>query len=116
MLADQDPVVLLQHAGLNSLTGKTGLAMLRHRRGPIVAVIDPDHAGLFGAQRSSGRQGFRSCRHWRPVVVTLRGAASGAPVNICLSEGWPTTSIPSLEERLDDHQPTRAWEHREDSG
>lgn len=45
MLADQDPVVLLQHAGLNSLTGKTGLAMLRHRRGPIVAVIDPDHAG-----------------------------------------------------------------------
>jgi hypothetical protein len=71
---------------------------------------------LFGAQRSSGRQGFRSCRHWRPVVVTLRGAASGAPVNICLSEGWPTTSIPSLEERLDDHQPTRAWEHREDSG
>ena len=38
-------LVLLQHSGLASLTGKTGLAMLRHRAGPIVAVIDPDHAG-----------------------------------------------------------------------
>ena len=38
-------LVLLQHGGLASLTGKTGLAMLRHRAGPIVAVIDPDHAG-----------------------------------------------------------------------
>ena len=45
MLADQDPVVLLQHGGLDNLMGKTGLAMLRHRRGPIVAVIDPAHAG-----------------------------------------------------------------------
>ena len=35
-------LVLLQHGGLASLTGKTGLAMLRHRAGPIVAVIDPD--------------------------------------------------------------------------
>ena len=39
------PLVLMQHGGLASLTGKTGLAMLRHRQGPIVAVIDPDHAG-----------------------------------------------------------------------
>ncbi|AII49984.1 hypothetical protein KR52_12685 [Synechococcus sp. KORDI-52] len=38
-------LVLLQHGGMASLTGKTGLAMLRHRAGPIVAVIDPDHAG-----------------------------------------------------------------------
>ena len=45
MLADQDPVVLLQHGGLDNLMGKTGLAMLRHRRGPIMAVIDPEHAG-----------------------------------------------------------------------
>ena len=45
MLSSDDPVVLLQHGGLDSLTGKTGLAMLRHRRGPIVAVIDPAHAG-----------------------------------------------------------------------
>ena len=39
------PLVLMQHGGLASLTGKTGLAMLRHRSGPIVAVIDPDNAG-----------------------------------------------------------------------
>ena len=39
------PLVLMQHGGLASLTGKTGLAMLRHRPGPIVAVIDPEHAG-----------------------------------------------------------------------
>ena len=38
------PVLLLQHGGLTSLTGKTGLALLRYRRGPIAAVIDPDHA------------------------------------------------------------------------
>ncbi len=37
--------VLLLHGGLDSLTGKTGLAMLRYRSGPIVAVIDPAHAG-----------------------------------------------------------------------
>ena len=38
------PLLLLQHGGLTSLTGKTGLALLRHRQGPIAAVIDPDHA------------------------------------------------------------------------
>ena len=41
MLSAQRPVVLLQHGGLDNLSGKTGLAMLRYRSGPIVAVIDP---------------------------------------------------------------------------
>ena len=45
MLRADTPLVLLQHGGLDNLSGKTGLAMLRYRRGPIVAVIDPDHAG-----------------------------------------------------------------------
>ncbi|MXW40259.1 MAG: DUF1611 domain-containing protein [Synechococcus sp. SB0668_bin_15] len=45
MLSASAPLVLLQHGGLQSLLGKTGLAMLRYRRGPIVAVIDPDNAG-----------------------------------------------------------------------
>lgn len=45
MLTPDTPVVLLQHGGLDNLAGKTGLAMLRHRGGPIVAVIDPAHAG-----------------------------------------------------------------------
>ncbi|MEY4772240.1 MAG: hypothetical protein RLZZ346_1495, partial [Cyanobacteriota bacterium] len=45
MLRPDAPVVLLQHGGLDNLSGKTGLAMLRYRSGPIVAVIDPAHAG-----------------------------------------------------------------------
>ncbi|MFZ9850628.1 MAG: DUF1611 domain-containing protein, partial [Vulcanococcus sp.] len=40
------PLVLLLHGGSDNLSGKTGLAMLRYRHGPIVAVIDPAHAGL----------------------------------------------------------------------
>ena len=45
MLSADAPLVLLQHGGLDNLSGKTGLAMLRYRQGPIVAVIDPAHAG-----------------------------------------------------------------------
>ena len=45
MLDAATPLVLLQHHGLDNLSGKTGLAMLRYRSGPIVAVIDPAHAG-----------------------------------------------------------------------
>ena len=45
MLSPDAPLVLMQHGGLDNLSGKTGLAMLRYRRGPIVAVIDPAHAG-----------------------------------------------------------------------
>ena len=72
MLGLQDPVVLLQHGGLDSLTGKTGLAMLRHRRGPIVAVIDPAHGGatlstLTGIPRDV------------PVVADLQGALAYGP-------------------------------------
>ena len=45
MLRPHDPVVLLMHGGLDSLVGKTGLAMLRYRQGPILAVVDPDQRG-----------------------------------------------------------------------
>ncbi len=45
MLPSDAPVVLLQHNGLDNLGGKTGLALLRYRRGPVVAVVDPAHAG-----------------------------------------------------------------------
>jgi uncharacterized NAD-dependent epimerase/dehydratase family protein len=45
MLSPDAPLVLLLHGGLDNLSGKTGLAMLRYRHGPIVAVIDPAHAG-----------------------------------------------------------------------
>jgi len=45
MLSPQAPVVLLQHHGLDNLSGKTGLALLRYRQAPVLAVIDPAHAG-----------------------------------------------------------------------
>ena len=45
MLPADAPLVLLQHGGLDNLSGKTGLAMLRYRCGPILAVIDPANAG-----------------------------------------------------------------------
>ena len=45
MLSADAPVVLLQHHGLVHPGGKTGLTLLRYRPGPILAVVDPDHAG-----------------------------------------------------------------------
>ncbi|MEB3156520.1 MAG: DUF1611 domain-containing protein [Cyanobacteriota bacterium] len=45
MLPPDAPVVLLQHHGLDNLRGKTGLALLRYRQGPIPVVVDPGHGG-----------------------------------------------------------------------
>ncbi|MFM1812145.1 MAG: hypothetical protein RLZZ336_1083 [Cyanobacteriota bacterium] len=44
-LEPDQPLVLLLHGGSDNLRGKTGLAMLRYSRNPIVAVIDPQQAG-----------------------------------------------------------------------
>jgi hypothetical protein len=41
MLSASAPLVLLLHGGLDNLSGKTGLALLRYRPGPILAVVDP---------------------------------------------------------------------------
>ena len=72
MLSPDAPLVLLQHGGLDNLSGKTGLAMLRYRRGPIVAVIDPAHAGaelraITGIERAV------------PVVATMAAALAYGP-------------------------------------
>ena len=72
MLRADHPVVLLQHGGLDSLTGKTGLAMLRHRRGPIVAVIDPAHAG-------ADLEAVTGIPRAVPVVADLRSALPFGP-------------------------------------
>ena len=83
MLSAQDAVVLLQHGGLDSLTGKTGLAMLRHRRGPVVAVIDPDHAGrplegITGIPRSVPVvKDLEDALPFRPSVAVVGLAPSG---------------------------------------
>ena len=83
MLGADQAVVLLQHGGLDSLTGKTGLAMLRHRRGPVVAVIDPHHAGasleaVTGIPRSVPVVGdLRASLAFGPEVAVVGLAPSG---------------------------------------
>lgn len=72
MLGADQPLVLLQHGGLDSLTGKTGLAMLRHRRGPIVAVVDPAHAG-------ASLEAVTGIPRAVPVVADLETALPFAP-------------------------------------
>ncbi len=72
MLSADAPVVLLLHGGLDNLSGKTGLAMLRYRHGPVVAVVDPAHAGaeleaISGISRSV------------PIVADLNAALAFRP-------------------------------------
>ncbi|MCP9848227.1 DUF1611 domain-containing protein [Cyanobium sp. Morenito 9A2] len=68
-LDPQSPVVLMQHGGLDNLSGKTGLALLRYRSGPIVAVVDPVHAGVD--------------------LETLTGIRRAVPVVASLAEALP---------------------------
>ncbi len=72
MLSASAPVVLLLHGGLDSLSGKTGLAMLRYRSGPIVAVVDPAWAG-------SDLEAVTGIRRAVPVVADLQAALPYAP-------------------------------------
>ena len=100
MLSAQRPVVLLQHGGLDNLSGKTGLAMLRYRAGPIVAVIDPAHAGasleaVTGIQRSV------------PVVADLEAALAYGP-EVAVVGLAPSGGRLPLEMRRDVVQALRA--------
>jgi uncharacterized NAD-dependent epimerase/dehydratase family protein len=72
MLSAEMPVVLLQHGGLDNLSGKTGLAMLRYRSGPIVAVIDPAHAG-------ADLEAITGIRRTVPVVADMEAALLHGP-------------------------------------
>lgn len=67
MLAVDAPVVLLQHHGLDNLRGKTGLAMLRYRQGPIPVVVDPAHAG-------ANLEAITGLRRSAAVVASMREA------------------------------------------
>ena len=67
MLTPDAPVVLLQHHGLDNLGGKTGLALLRYRRGPILAVIDPAQAGR-------DLEAVTGIRRRVPVVASMEAA------------------------------------------
>ncbi|MFO7629130.1 MAG: DUF1611 domain-containing protein [Prochlorococcaceae cyanobacterium] len=71
-LRPEAPIVLLLHGGLDNLSGKTGLAMLRYRRGPIVAVVAPEHAGRVLADVTGIPRPV-------PVVASLAEALPFAP-------------------------------------
>ena len=73
MLRADAPVVLLQHHGLDNLSGKTGLAMLRYRQGPILAVVDPAHGG-------ANLQALTGIPREVPVVTNLQEALPLLPV------------------------------------
>ncbi len=72
MLSHAAPIVLLLHGGLDDLSGKTGLAMLRYRTGPIVAVIDPAFAGSDLLQVSGIDRAV-------PVVADMAAALAYGP-------------------------------------
>ena len=72
MLTADQPLVLLQHGGLSDLSGKTGLAMLRYRSGPIVAVVDPAHAG-------GSLEAITGIARPVPVVASLQEALPYGP-------------------------------------
>ncbi|MFZ9749322.1 MAG: DUF1611 domain-containing protein [Vulcanococcus sp.] len=72
MLRSESPLVLLLHGGLDNLSGKTGLAMLRYRSGPIVAVVDPAHAG-------QDLQALTGIPRAVPVVADMAAALAYGP-------------------------------------
>ena len=65
-------LVLLMHGGSDNLSGKTGLAMLRYSRAPIVAVVDPQQAG-------QPLQAICGIDHPAPVVASLAEALPHGP-------------------------------------
>jgi uncharacterized NAD-dependent epimerase/dehydratase family protein/L-alanine-DL-glutamate epimerase-like enolase superfamily enzyme len=71
-LRPEAPVVLLLHGGLDNLSGKTGLAMLRYRPGPIVAVVDPHQAG-------AGLEALTGIDRAVPVVASVAEALPLGP-------------------------------------
>jgi uncharacterized NAD-dependent epimerase/dehydratase family protein len=119
MLSAEAPVVLLLHGGLDNLSGKTGLAMLRYRPGPILAVIDPAHAGadletVTGIARpvpvlASLREALplRTASGPKPVAVVGLAPSGGrlppalrADLLVALDAGWSAAS--GLHTRLGD--------------
>lgn len=83
MLSATAPIVLLLHGGLDNLSGKTGLALLRYRPGPIVAVVDQGQVGgsleaITGIRRSVPVVGdLRSSLVYGPQVAVVGLAPSG---------------------------------------
>ena len=110
MLSPSAPVVLLLHGGLDDLSGKTGLAMLRYRSGPIVAVIDPAFAGC-DLQQVSGIEravpvvaDMAAALAYGPEVAVVGLAPSGGR----LPQAMRADLLAALTARLDG--PRQAWD------
>ena len=69
MLSASAPLVLLLHGGLDNLSGKTGLALLRYRPGPILAVVDPALAG-------ADLEAITGIRRAVPIVASMAEAVA----------------------------------------
>ena len=77
MLSASAPLVLLLHGGLDNLSGKTGLALLRYRSGPILGVVDPAHAG-------ADLEALTGIRRAVPIVASM---AEALPLLGALGQG-----------------------------
>ncbi len=102
MLSADAPVVLLQHHGLDNLHGKTGLTLLRYRRSPLLAVVDPDHAG-------GSLQAITGIHRSVPIVASMAavvpllptGADATAPVAVAVVGLAPSGGRLSADVRAD---------------
>lgn len=89
-LSTDNRVALLMHEGTTSNRGKTGLALLRYSRIPIVAVIDHESAGqslstLTGIDREVPIvASVEAALAYQPDVLTIGIAPSGG----ALPEAW----------------------------
>ena len=79
MLSASAPLVLLLHGGLDNLSGKTGLALLRYRPGPILAVVDPAHAG-------ADLEAITGIRRAVPIVASMAEAVASMATAMPLLE------------------------------
>jgi uncharacterized NAD-dependent epimerase/dehydratase family protein len=83
MLTARDKVVILLHHGINSVLGKTGLAVLRYADAFVVAVIDVDSAGaslkeLTGINREIPIvASLKEALVYQPTVLLIGIAPSG---------------------------------------
>lgn len=90
MLTQNHRLAILLHGGIKGTIGKTGLALLRYREGPIVAVIDHDTAGQSLAE-SAGIQrevpivsSVAESLDYQPDVLAIGIAPSGG----ILPDAW----------------------------
>jgi uncharacterized NAD-dependent epimerase/dehydratase family protein len=86
MLAADAPVLLLQHHGLVDLSGKTGLTLLRYRRSPLLAVVDPDHAG-------GSLEAITGIRRPVPIVASMAEALPLLPSEAATDAAAPVAVV-----------------------